>query len=276
MQGFGLDRSRVYVKQAGALWKTSWTYFVVQFLRLYWDPRVLHNCIDVHFVRDPGYQVLNMIGHRLTSQTERKSTLSASLQLFGSSGAGIRSSSGLLPSSVLFHLTLYVLTLGDGDATQATSADSSSTRKVVGASGRVVNVPVRGAEHVSTSLPKGTARCSTCFFWWKLFIFHVLFYPPAPHIFLLCRQCQATWRSWRWSYPRPRSTPLCMKALALLLRVDTWNSSCKASKLFLDIDQGQGVTKVRLSTGIHMIPPLHYGWVWLCPEAQIIQKRSFF
>ena len=64
MQRFGLDRSRVYVKQAGALWKTSWTYFVVQFLRLYWDPRVLHNCIDVHFVRDPGYQVLNMIGHR--------------------------------------------------------------------------------------------------------------------------------------------------------------------------------------------------------------------
>ena len=65
MQRFGLDQPRVYVKQAGSLWKTSWTYFVVQFLRLYWDPRVLHNGIDVHFVRDPGYQVLNMIVHRL-------------------------------------------------------------------------------------------------------------------------------------------------------------------------------------------------------------------
>ena len=185
MQRFGLDRSRVYVKQAGALWKTTWTYFVVQFLRLYWDPRVLHNCIDVHFVRDPGYQVLNMIGHRLTSQTERKSTLSASLQLFGSSGAGIRSSSGLLPSSVLFHLTLYVLTLGDGDATQATSADSSSTRKVVGASGRVVNVPLRGAEHVSTSLPKGTARCSTCFFH-ENFSFSMFFSSHLHPIFFPC------------------------------------------------------------------------------------------
>ena len=123
---------------------------------------------------------------------------------------------------------------------------------------------------------EGNSKMFHLFFSWKLFVFHVLFFPPAPHIFPLCRQCQATWRSWRWSYPRPRSTPLCMKALALLLRVDTWNSSCKASKLFLDIDQGQGVTKVRLSTGIHMIPPLHYGWVWLCPEAQIIQKRSFF
>ena len=118
-----------------------------------------------------------------TSETERKSTLSASLQLFGSSGAGIRSSSGLLPSSVLFHRTLYVLTLGDGDATQATSADSSSTRKVVGASGRVVNVPVKGAEHVSTSLPKGTARCSTCFFFMKTFHFLCSFLPTCTPYF---------------------------------------------------------------------------------------------
>ena len=124
-----------------------------------------------------------------TSQTERKSTLSASLQLFGSSGAGIRSSSGLLPSSVLFHRTLYVLTLGDGDATQATSANSSSTRKVVGASGRVVNVPVKGAEHVSTSLPKGTARCSTCFlcenFPFSMFFsshLHPIFFPCADNV----------------------------------------------------------------------------------------------
>ena len=119
-------------------------------------------------------------------------TLSEIRQLFGSSGAGIRTSSGLLPSSVLFQRTLYVLTLGEGEATQATSPESSSTRKFVGARGRVVKLPVRGGDEVSVSLPKGVARCST----WSEghsfnFLWIVFDHPPAPRTSPQCQQCLA-------------------------------------------------------------------------------------
>ena len=60
MQGFWLHwSSRVYVKKAGAGGKKT-TYFVMQLLGLDGDAGVLHDGVDVHLVRHPWDQVLEM------------------------------------------------------------------------------------------------------------------------------------------------------------------------------------------------------------------------
>ena len=172
--------------------------------------------------------------------------------MFGSSGAGIRTSSGLLPSSVLFQRTLYVLTLGEGEATQATSPESSSTRKFVGARGRVVKLPVRGVDEVSVSLPKGVARCST----WSVLTFfglslithlHPVLLPSANNVWQF-REVEGGFLPGDKVFRRVRERRrLYRKSVPGFILVRVGFS-------FLEVDKGVNVTKFKLlSTRI----PLH-------------------